>query len=648
VNGTLPPLPAPLAELAATWGVQPEYVDALGQRRRASADSVVAVLRALGAPIQTVDEAPDALRARIAQREAEVVEPVCVAWDGRGEVRVRRSGRVVLVGRHESGERWEHPAEVVDGAVALPELRLGVHRVTLEADGAHGLTILAAPSRCHEDDRPGWGVFAPLYALHDAHGRFADLGTLRRAGERVRAMGGDLFGTLPLLAGFFEEARFEPSPYAPVTRRMWNELFLELGATPEMASSPEARRRMERTFEPIVDGLVDYRAAYAHRAAILEALAEACPDARLAAFLERHPDVDRYARFRASAATGPVGALPRGGDAAWEARRRFHAYAQMCCEEQLAALAERTPLYLDLPLGVHGEGFDAWEHGSIFAKGVGAGAPPDALFEGGQSWGFPPLLPEASRASGYEYLRQCLDAHTRHAGMLRIDHVAWLNRLFWVPAGADATEGLYVHNPRPEEHYALVTLASRSNRCRVVGEDLGTVPDAVRQSMTEHGLRRTWVFQFEVRDHPPLWSAPPPDAVLTINTHDTPTFEGWWSEQDVDDRVALGLYDEGLEATERAGRRLVRDGMRSGMGLAGDATSTEVLAAVLPPLAAGPGELLLLTMEDLWGERMPQNTPGTSDERPNWRRHSSRPLEALDEGRPKAILEAVAKARGHE
>ena len=46
-------------------------------------------------------------------------------------------------------------------------------------------------------------------------------------------------------------------------------------------------------------------------------------------------------------------------------------------------------------------------------------------------------------------------------------------------------------------------------------------------------------------------------------------------------------------------------------------------------LAASPARMVLINLEDLWGETEPQNVPGTHDERPNWRRKARYTFEEL-------------------
>ena len=101
----------------------------------------------------------------------------------------------------------------------------------------------------------------------------------------------------------------------------------------------------------------------------------------------------------------------------------------------MRALAEKTrtggpALYLDFPLGVNHDGYDVWREREVFALEASGGAPPDSFFTKGQDWGFPPLQPDGLRQQGYRYYIDCLRHHLQHAGMLRIDHVMGLHRLF--------------------------------------------------------------------------------------------------------------------------------------------------------------------------------------------------------------------------
>ncbi len=243
-----------------------------------------------------------------------------------------------------------------------------------------------------------------------------------------------------------------------------------------------------------------------------------------------------------------------------EASRRYHLYVQFLAQEQLRALAETAGktgpgLYLDFPLGVNSDSYDVWRERSVFALGVSGGAPPDNFFNKGQAWGFPPIHPENQRAQGYRYLRACLALHMQLAGMLRIDHMMGLHRLYWVPRELGPKDGVYVRY-QSEELYAVYSLESNRHQTILVGEDLGTVPPQVRPAMARHAVRRLYVGQFEMQPDPQLaFKLPAPGAVASMNTHDTPTFSGFWTSLDIDDRQAMGLLDDDGVQHEKARRR---------------------------------------------------------------------------------------------
>ena len=498
--------------------------------------------------------------------------------------------------------------------------------------------------------------------------------------------------TLPLLAAFLYEDAASYSPYGPASRLFWNELFVDPRRLPELARSPEAQRllasdALRREVAQLSAGsLIDYGRVAALKRRVLAPLAAAffakgSPEERRAALAdlrERRPELDAYAAFRAATERFDApwqewpqalrGAGAAGGaldpDAYDGAAYRFHLYAQLAAEEQVASAAEAAGgLYLDLPLGVLPSSFDAWRQPELFVTGATAGAPPDPLFSLGQDWGFHPIHPQRQRRDGYRHLRAVLRHHLAHARMLRIDHVMQLHRLFWIPRGVDKRDGVYVRYPA-EELYAILSLESHRARARVVGENLGTVPRYVDRALSRHGVLKMYVLPFEVDGSLPrgrLHRPVPDDAVASVDTHDMPTFRAFWEGADVDDRRDLGLLDAREAAAEMRGREGMRALWRRGLaasghlrprpgaerGAAGSAAgSVEILSAALASLGESASPLVLVNLEDLWGELAPQNVPGTWHERPNWRRRAALTLEEIaTDPAIRAVLDRLDAAR---
>jgi 4-alpha-glucanotransferase len=92
------------------------------------------------------------------------------------------------------------------------------------------------------------------------------------------------------------------------------------------------------------------------------------------------------------------------------------------------------------------------------------------------------------------------------------------------------------------------------------------------------------------------------------------------------------IGEEEVRAARHARRELLQAMIgqleRAGF-LHGPAEPDQVRDALLGFLAASPARLLLVSLEDLWREDQPQNVPGTSAERPNWRRRTRPPLEEI-------------------
>jgi 4-alpha-glucanotransferase len=320
--------------------------------------------------------------------------------------------------------------------------------------------------------------------------------------------------------------------------------------------------------------------------------------------------------------------------------------AQQMREVANAARRLGAGLYLDFPLGVNPGGFDAQKYAHVFAKGVSVGAPPDPFFTKGQNWGFPPFDPDAIREDRYQYFRAAIRHHVSHAGILRIDHVMGLHRLFWIPEGHDAKDGLYVKY-NADELYAILTLESQRHGCTIVGEDLGTVPPEVPKKMKRHGLRQMYVVQYEVKPNPKPLSDPPVQSIASINTHDMPTFGGWWTGKDIGDRVEQGLLGDVGARRERETREEMRRALVQSLVEGPTNDSQRVLEALLTWLASSEAEIVLINIEDLWRELEPQNVPGVPER--SWKHKFRMGLEeAQADGSIRRVLTNVNERRARD
>jgi 4-alpha-glucanotransferase len=312
---------------------------------------------------------------------------------------------------------------------------------------------------------------------------------------------------------------------------------------------------------------------------------------------------------------------------------------------------------------VNPQGAEAWAEQGLVVPGMGIGAPPDALSRAGQDWGLAPLSPLELRQAGFQPFIAALRASMRHAGVLRIDHVMSLQRLYWVPRGQSAVAGAYVTYPFAEL-LRLVALESHRQHCAVVGEDLGTVPPGFRETMQQANLLSYRVVMFErhwaggftaPRDYPAL-------AAASAATHDLPTLKGFWLGRDIAWRQKLGLYPspdaEMAEINDRKRDRWQLLEALAGEGLIARERFGEFLPdadqpvysaalgeAILAFLARSRARLMLVQFEDVAGEEEQANLPGTSDAHPNWRRRLTAQLEDLLAG---PELQRIAALVGEE
>ncbi len=623
-----------LDTLSKRCGLQRRYTDGIGNRRVASTDAVLAVLRAMSLDIERPEDARAEFRRLEAEDSTRPLPPVVVRWQG-DPLRVPLSPSASVREAQLTTESGDHLAcTISNNSINLPaDLPPGIHSLRA-AD--HTATLLHAPRRCYQPrDRSALAIFLPLYAAHADHdlgvGSYTDLA---RLADWAEPHGADLVGTLPLLSTFLDDP-FEPSPYAPVSRCVFSELYIDLRRAATDLDLPSLRTLLnsdafaEAAATARAGPLVDYRATWT---LVRQGLEAAAGDAhasdtlrdKINAFAHSDPLIAAYADFRA--------ALPSVTDPA--AERRLYLTAQYLIAQQLSALAaDRRPLYLDLPVGAHGEGFDARRFPDMHARGVSLGAPPDLLFQKGQSWGFPPLIPRASRAAGHALFIEAVERHLRLAGALRIDHAAGLFRCFWAPDHLGPAEGVYVGHPA-DEYLAILSILSHRHRALIIGENLGTIPREVNRGLKRRGISRMSIAQFEMGDAASPLPAPDRDTLAALNTHDTPTFQAWWTGADAALHRRLGIFTPNDAESTKAERAGIVERITAALrerGFTGTGSDTlGILGLLLAELARHRPRLLLVNLEDLWLEPEPQNVPGIAEEYPAWRRRAARDLPSIE------------------
>jgi glycogen operon protein len=464
----------------------------------------------------------------------------------------------------------------------------------------------------------------------------------------------------------FPGDRSRASPYHPSDRRFLDPLYLDVAT---LGGAPAAALAKSE--------LIDYAAVWAAKAPALEAAAAEIESngweaaARAAFVAARGEALADFCAFQAiaeqrlgeawrdwpAALQDPRSAETAAFAAAHTDRIGRHATLQWLCDRQLAEAARGAPelgLCRDLAVGAAPDGAEAWAAGPRIALVASIGAPPDSFAPQGQVWGLPPPQPHAWRREAYASFAGLLRANMAHAGALRVDHVLGLARLFWVPAGAEGADGAYVSYPL-QDLLGVLALESRRAQCLVVGEDLGTVPEGLREALAARGVYGFSVLPFE-RDGETLRapSAYRPRAVACVATHDLPPFAGWWDGADIDERLALGLLDRDAHADAVAERTKDKAMLVAALGEAGLSVaetaaspfSTQLSAAVHAFVGAAASRLALVQLDDLGAQRKGVNLPGTDRERPNWRLRTERPLDELAQTEAwRLILEAMRRER---
>lgn len=559
--------------------------------------------------------------------------------------------------------------------IKLPQLACGYYTLSAETGGKSCFVrLIVAPESVYQPKLLANGgrmngLTMHLYSLRSERnwgiGDFTDLLNLMKYAAEKKL---DFVGINPLHALFTSKPAFA-SPYSPSSREWLNPIYLDVekvGAftyneqLKNWLAQPKIRQRIAALR---ITETVTYTAVWAckrdalHMAfnAFEQDTCEAAENERAAfeAFvLEKGKALQGFGLFEALdqyySRPGQVGwqSWPSefhqpDGEAVEKFARshereiRFYMWLQWLCAEQLRevnqAAAEygvKLGIYGDLAVGVARGSADTWLNRQDYCMDLSVGAPPDPLGPTGQNWDLPPLNPLMLKHTGYEKFAHLLRENMRLYGVLRIDHVMALCRLWWVLNGKTADFGAYVHYDA-EVMFAILALESRLNRCVIIGEDLGTVPDEAR-----HLLNRYQVFSYKVMYFSKGWNGfqlpeeYPEQAITVISTHDVAPLAGYWTGKDLDTMFKLGTlpdaaaFQTALDEREHDKADLL-DKLKETGCLGADvqmpAKADETLLAALHKYGAlSRSKLYAVQLENLLGVIDNLNVPGVTEGYPNW------------------------------
>ncbi len=640
---------------AKELGIQTEFIDGQGHRHVTDAAALKIIL--------------DALPVRLPHR---FLDGAVVVRSGQPSRTELKAATFPLRWEILAGLKVIAQGETRDRLITWPsDLPVGAYRLRLV--DASALTeeapLLVAPQKAFGGDFDRcWLLAVQLYGVRSARnwgiGDFTDLEGLI---ELASGLGAEGVGLNPLHALFDDRPR-DCSPYSPNSRLFLNPLYIDVEKLREFlpggfASDSATIARLRQC------DIVDYAAVAGLKWRALRSAFEAFrtrskarDHAAFARFrTERAPLLSRFACFEMlrhkfnkpwwewpeqwqQPDEAECAELRQGPDAAeiefiefvqWVADRQLQD-----CQDLATRLGMKVGLYLDVAVGVQSDGFDAWNEQTAISRHLGVGAPPDPLNTAGQSWGLAGFNAAGLEMKSFEPYREMLRASMRYAGAIRLDHVLGLKRLYLVPHGFAANNGVYVQMPF-EPLLAATAQESVAQRCVVIGEDLGTVPEGFREQMADWGIWSYKVMMFERDDNGVFRGIDyyAPNALVTFNTHDLSTYAGWRSFSDLKLKRSLGIDPGESDDARWHALNMLSDALRH------QAIDRHDLYAVGSFLARTPSRLMAISLEDLLGVVDQPNIPGTVNEHPNWRQRLPIMLEKIASSIDVAALKAATVER---
>lgn len=585
-------------------------------------------------------------------------------------------------------------------AIPIGDLEIGYYSATLLCvDVALSFQIACVPDSAYlrvnddfddtTDIRPDpWGFIIQLYTLRSEDnwgiGDFEDLKDLvYLAAEN----GADIIGLNPFHA-LQVDLDHNFSPYSPSDRRFLNPLYIRVQEAPGYSFSSV---NIEEITELRASDNVEYtRIRDLKYSSLLQCFNLAMVEPSLkkaflsylqeggehlfafARYEQRHnwsPDFSVHSAFSEilECLNDEEFEYNVGEEAGQRYTTLFYCYMQWVAEMQLEACHQasidcgmRVGLVRDLAVGASRVGSEVLTNKALFCMDASIGAPPDPLALTGQNWGVPPMDPVSLKQSAYQHFIDLLRFNMTHCGALRIDHAMSLLRLWWCPPDAKADEGAYVYYPL-DVLSGLLCLESHLNKCEIIAEDLGVVPEAFKDAVHSGHFFGNRVFYFEKwNDSEFKW----PDqydhhTLAMVSNHDVPTLISWWNGTDLALRNELDLLGENadlnelLAARHREKENIISQLAKSKMlpmswqGREADSAADEdIVFTLMAYLSRAKSKYFVIQLEDLMLMDAPVNVPGTFSEHLNWSRKLKMDIhDVFNQSSVKELFTAITETR---
>lgn len=551
--------------------------------------------------------------------------------------------------------------------------KLGYHTLSVFgqnfASQGKECSFIVVPQKCYQPEfmeqggKP-WGFPLQLYALHSENsqgiGDFSDLGKM---GKIAASFGADILGINPVNVAFLSSVE-TASPYYSSTRQFLNPLYIDIFSVEHkgkhfdnLIKTSDFQKDLTCVRE---SKIVNYTAVGKLKMQALEALyADFKGDKDFDEFcIENGKSLENVALYQVLAENFAlknknIGFLswdkdfhdPNSETVANFAKEHsdrimFFKYLFWIADRQLKKASDevniaglKIGIYQDLAVGVASESSETWSNQDLFSVDLSIGSPPDMFNANGQSWGVAPMRPKEMKKEGYKTYRKILQANMKRAGAVRIDHAMGLARLFCIPKNEP---GAYIMYPF-SDIVGIVALESHRNKCLVIGEDLGVVPDFFREALHEAGILSFKVCRFE-KNQDGSYIEPqnyPSSALAAAGTHDMPTLLGYWAEDDIKFSKTLGCFAdeisyENATNSRKSDRKFLIEALsKQGLWFMDKKNfEKQITGGEIPPkmvemvyryLSTTSSKVFLVQLEDVLSQKEQMNVPGTTNEYPNWR-----------------------------